>query len=204
MTPTFLTSKFASPLSARRSNGFEARAGSPPGGGGVQRVAVVDGFGPRVDSAQRQAAAEATIQVDLQGVVGTVALRKSRSRCWRWQHWAWLRWEHSKFRPGTDVPAMPAGKVAGISCRTWSGGTDHRKRLVGVDADDFMISVRSDIPDGQSRIGGQFLLDAERPATSAWASSDRAGLRREPAWRSPESARPAGPGVAKPGRLGRL
>src|SRR5579863_10754299 len=103
------------------------------------------------------------IQVDLQGMIGTIPFRKVGPRvrygC------IGLGRGRNIVSSGRDRRAGNARrKIIGISYRAWSRGADYRKGLVGVDADDFMVSVGADISYGQGRIGRQLLLDAKRPA----------------------------------------
>ncbi len=58
---------------------------------------------------------------------------------------------------------MPAGKLAGYVAGQGDAGTDHRERLVGVDAEDFVISVRSDVAHPRHGVGRNLLFHPERP-----------------------------------------
>ena len=56
-----------------KMEGIGDEAGRVAGGGSVERVTVVERLGPGVDAAQQQAVAEAVLEVELEGVIGSVA-----------------------------------------------------------------------------------------------------------------------------------
>src|SRR5580693_3974481 len=110
--------------------------------------------------------AEAMVQVQLQAVVGTVRLRKIGPGV-------------GELRIGPDGGGnvIGSGRNRGAGVGRWkrsriigwagSGRTNHWKRLVRVDAEKFVIAVRADIADRESRVGRYLLFNSERPGNQS-------------------------------------
>src|ERR1700730_14291205 len=104
---------------------------------------------------------EAMTEVDLQRMIGAIAAREPRPgirdrrigarRCRR-NEWNVIRARWNGHVGQSSWESVWEVRGAG------SHGTDHGKRLVGVDAHDFVISAGADVTDGQRGVGGKLML----------------------------------------------
>src|SRR5215472_3211129 len=154
------------------------QAGSVARGGLVQGVAIVQSLCEGVDAAKGEAVAEALLQLCLQGVVGAVAAGEPRpgvgnarvgtGRLRRYVERSGGDGRSRQRRTDAKAQGGIVGWTAGIrrivmndglariksriNGGAGSGGTNHRSGFVGVHADEFVIAVRADIPNGESGV----------------------------------------------------
>src|SRR5207302_5520049 len=115
------------------------------GGGSVVGISVVDNSRERIDSAQRQTSTEAAIDIDLQRVVGAVALghpgpRISEGRIGlRWGSSARFRRNEKRTRRYRQSRESAIRRSIRERCWARSRRTDHRQKRVIVHAYQLVI-----------------------------------------------------------------
>ena len=136
---------------------------------GIEGIPIVHRFGPGIHAAERQPSVEATVQIQLQRIVGTRALGDPRPRIG--ERGVRLAACGIEIRPRRHrLPGQRAihrHTADRVQCRGERRGarrrwTDHRNGRIGVHADDLVIAVAADIAHTERCVRQDFPFDPER------------------------------------------
>ncbi len=132
-------------------------------GGRIQRVPIIERLGPCVYAPYRKSMAEASICIDLECVVVAGPQREPCPRiCDGGICPGGGRNVERTCRNWSARQSSQCGDV-GISRGTRRSWTDDGKWLIGVNTDEFVVAMGSNVADGQRCVWRNLLLDSQRP-----------------------------------------